>query len=149
MPVSLAETSSTRSAASYAGAGTTASPSPGSSPAASASPRSCGRTCCACTGGPGARTSNTAARADAGRPSTNGRADTSGAAGASPGGRTRCACAGGPSARTSAAADRPGSMSVSDANGETVPVCVSDANGQTVPVTNPNSQAVSMSHADP
>jgi hypothetical protein len=40
-------------------------------------------------------------------------------------------------------------MSVSDANGETVPVCVSDANGQTVPVTNPNSQAVSMSHADP
>jgi hypothetical protein len=40
-------------------------------------------------------------------------------------------------------------MSVSDANGETVPGCVSDANGQTVPVTNPNSQAVSMSHADP
>jgi hypothetical protein len=40
-------------------------------------------------------------------------------------------------------------MSVSDANGETVPMCVSDANGQTVPVTNPNSQAVSMSHADP
>jgi hypothetical protein len=40
-------------------------------------------------------------------------------------------------------------MSVSDANGETVPVCVSDANGQTVPVTNPNRQAVSMSHADP
>jgi hypothetical protein len=40
-------------------------------------------------------------------------------------------------------------MSVSDANGETVPVCVSDANGQTVPVTNPNSKAVSMSHADP
>jgi hypothetical protein len=40
-------------------------------------------------------------------------------------------------------------MSVSDANGETVPMSVSDANGQTVPVTNPNSQAVSMSHADP
>ena len=95
--------------------------------AAGASPG--GRTCCAGTGGPGARTSNTAARADAGRPSTNGRADTSGAAGASPGGRTCCACAGGPSARTSAAAYRPGSMSVSDANGETVPMSVSDANG--------------------
>jgi hypothetical protein len=40
-------------------------------------------------------------------------------------------------------------MSVSDANGETVPMSVSDANRQTVPVTNPNSQAVSMSHADP
>jgi hypothetical protein len=40
-------------------------------------------------------------------------------------------------------------MSVSDANGETVPMSVSDANGQTVPVTNPNRQAVSMSHADP
>jgi hypothetical protein len=40
-------------------------------------------------------------------------------------------------------------MSVSDANGETVPMSVSDANRQTVPVTNPNSQAVSMSDADP
>jgi hypothetical protein len=40
-------------------------------------------------------------------------------------------------------------MSVSDADGETVPMSVSDANGQTVPVTNPNSKAVSMSHADP
>jgi hypothetical protein len=40
-------------------------------------------------------------------------------------------------------------MSVSDAYCETVPMSVSDANRQTVPVTNPNSQAASMSHADP
>lgn len=83
------------------------------------------------------RCQNLAAGAYAGRPSANGRADTGRAAGACSGGRTCSACAGGSSARPSAAAYGPGSMSMSDAN------------GQTVPVTNPNSQAVSMSHADP